>query len=242
MTAATDENVANGPTSDRLGRADIFQDILRARRSTRNFLPAPVPRDILNRVVGDAQRAPSNCNTQPWQIHILSGAIRDSFRDSIVAAWNAGALSPDFSFATEDYPGDCRERAHAQGLAYYQALGIRREDYDERRAASDRNLDFFGAPHVALIFMPTVGDNVRIGADIGMYAQTFLLSLAANGLGGVPQTMLGFFGNEARQICDVSPDLKLMFGISFGYPDLDHAAGQYDIGRMAASESVVFHG
>ncbi|SFY22293.1 hypothetical protein SAMN04244547_04561 [Azotobacter vinelandii] len=28
---------------------------------------------------------------------------------------------------------------------------------------------------------PGVGDNVRVAADVGMYAQTFLLALAASG-------------------------------------------------------------
>ena len=52
------------------------------------------------------------------------------------------------------------------------------------------NYSFFNAPHVALLFMPSFGDNVRVGSDIGMYGQTFLLSLAARGRGGIPQTSL----------------------------------------------------
>lgn len=52
-----------------------------------------------------------------------------------------------------------------------------------------RNLEFFGAPHVVMHFMPEVGDNVRVTGDIGMYAQTLLLSLTAPGLGGIPQRL-----------------------------------------------------
>lgn len=38
----------------------------------------------------------------------------------------------------------------------------------------------YGAPHVALLFMPSFGDNVRVGGDMGIYGQTFWLSLTAH--------------------------------------------------------------
>ncbi len=71
---------------------------------------------------------------------------------------------------------------------------------------------------MALLFAPSVGDNVRVAADIGMYAQTFLLSLVAHGLAGVPQTMLGSYAEQARTLLRLPSEMKLLFGISFGYP------------------------
>lgn len=205
------------------------------------FNPQPIPDDVLRSVLEDARSAPSNCNTQPWQVHIVSGAMRDSLSKAILAADEAGALTPDFSFATSDYSGVYHQRAKQQGAAYYQALGVERGDYDQRRDASRRNLEFFGAPHVALLFMPEVGDNVRVAGDIGMYAQTFLLSLAAHGLGGIPQTMLGFYADTVREGLGIAPSYKLMFGISFGYPNTAHKANQYRIEKASLEESVIFH-
>lgn len=218
-----------------------FRAVVQARHSVRKFLPRPVPSELLNGVLEDAQRAPSNCNTQPWTVHILSGTSRDAFQAAIreVAANGTGAR--DFTFEIADYPALNVARAQDQGAAYYQALGIAREDYDARRSASAANLEFFGAPHVALLFMPSVGDSVRVASDIGMYAQTFLLSLTAHGLSGVPQTMLGSFADAARSTCGLPSDYKLLFGISFGYADYSHLAGKYAIGRVPVTESVVFH-
>ncbi|SES46666.1 nitroreductase [Rhizobium sp. NFR03] len=163
-----------------------FHDVVHKRHSVRSFRPEPVPDEILRSVLEDAQRAPSNCNTQPWQTHIVSGATRDTLSRAMLAADNAGVHSPDFSFAISDFKGVYEQRAKDQGAAYYQAIAVPRDAYDQRRDASRRNLEFFGAPHVALLFMPEVGDNVRVAGDIGMYAQTFLLSLTAHGLGGIP--------------------------------------------------------
>ncbi len=224
-----------------MSKSMLFRDVVRERHSVRNFLPQPVPEDILRSVLEDAQRSPSNCNTQPWQTHIVSGLKKDALSKVILAADDAGQLTPDFSFGINDFPGVYRERYRAQGAAYYQAIGVKREDYDQRRDASRRNLEFFGAPHVALLFMPEVGDNVRVAGDIGMYAQTLLLSLTAHGLGGVPQTMLGFYGETIRKELDIDPSLKLLFGISLGYPDSGHPANQYRINKVPLGESVIFH-
>ena len=200
-----------------------------------------MPDAVIRSVLEDSQRAPSNCNTQPWQTHIVSGAKRAALSKAILAADDAGPLTPDFSFTTSDFGGVYGQRAKDQGAAYYQAIGVTREATEDRRTAARYNLEFFGASHVALLFMPRVGDSVRVAGDIGMYEQTFLLSLTAHGLGGIPQTMLGFYADTIRDVLGIDPSLKLLFGISFGYPDQSSAVNRYRIGKAAIEEGVTFH-
>ena len=218
-----------------------FDQAVRARRAVRDFVPEPLPEAVLRAVLEDAQCSPSNCNTQPWLVHIVSGAKRDELSKALLAAQDENLFSPDFSFDIGAFQGCYAERSRAQGAEYYRSLGIAREDYDERLVAGRRNLEFFGAPHVALLFMPAVGDNVRVAADIGIYGQTFLLSLAARGYAGVPQTMLGFFAGSARQVLQIPDEYKLLFGISFGRANEDAAGRHYRIGRVAIDECVTFH-
>ncbi|MCC4610007.1 nitroreductase [Xanthomonas campestris] len=219
----------------------LFQDVVRARHSVRSFRPEPIPKAVLRSVLEDAQRSPSNCNTQPWLVHIVSGAKRNALSRALLAANEAGRHTSDFSFASSSYEGVFHERLKAQGAAYYQAIGIAREDYDERRTASLRNLEFFGAPHIALLFMPLVGDGVRAASDVGMYAQTLLLSLTAHGLGGIPQTSLGMYADTIREELGIDPSQKMLFGLSFGYPDETAPANRYRIGKASIDESVTFH-
>lgn len=70
MTAALMRFDADTASDDTLS----FQQTARSRRSYRGFLPKPVPDEIIHEVLKDAQCAPSNCNTQPWSVHIVSGA------------------------------------------------------------------------------------------------------------------------------------------------------------------------
>lgn len=218
-----------------------FHEAVRKRSSVRAFRPDPVPPELLTAVFEDAQRSPSNCNTQPWQVHIISGERLKRLGGRLTADWAVGRMTPDFSFAVEAYHGKFSERQQAQGACYLEAMGVARDDKSGRDHLSAGNLEFFGAPHAAFLFFPQAGDNVRIAADVGMYGQTLLLSLAAHGLGGVPQTMLGFFGGQLREELHLPATMKLLFGISFGYPDPDSPAASYRMPRAPLSESVFFH-
>ncbi|MFJ4866874.1 nitroreductase family protein [Streptomyces sp. NPDC088748] len=81
----------------------------------------------------------------------------------------------------------------------------------------------------------------EVTADAGMYAQTFLLSLAARGLGGVAQTTIGFYADTVRETLGLPDDHKLLFGMSFGYPDKHWTARTPRTGRATLVESVRFH-
>lgn len=54
------------PTSGEL------QEFIRSRHSVRRFLPQPVPREILARILESTSWAPSAHNRQPWRLVILS--------------------------------------------------------------------------------------------------------------------------------------------------------------------------
>lgn len=218
-----------------------FSRAVRARRSVRAFLPAPLPDATIVAILEEAQLAPSNCNTQPWHVHIAAGAKRDQLSAALLQAAEQQLYSKDFSFSTEDYQGRCRERQMAQAKLYYEALGVQRQDAAGRMRGNLANYYFFNAPHVALLFMPQVGDGVRAAADVGMYAQTFLLALAARGLGGVPQTSVGMMADTVREVLGVPTDLKLLFSIAFGYADPEAAASQLVMPRDAVAASVTFH-
>lgn len=90
--------------------------------------------------------------------------------------------------------------------------------------------------------MPAFGDSVRAAGDIGMCAQTFLLSLTARGLDGIPQTALGSYADVVREFLGVPEKLKLLFGISFGTADPAAPVNDVRMGRVPLEQSVVLHG
>lgn len=124
---------------------------------------------------------------------------------------------------------------------YYRNLGVTRDDHDARKKAAAINFSFFNAPHVALLFMPVVGDNVRVAGDLGMYGQTLSLALAARGLGGVPPDASGSVRRYGSAGTRNTQPYEAAFGMSFGYSDEAAPANRERLGRDHWAKYVLFH-
>ncbi|MEU6373522.1 nitroreductase [Streptomyces sp. NPDC046909] len=216
-----------------------FTDLARTRHSPRQFLPTPLPATAIRGVLEDAQTAPSNSNTQPWNVHIVSGTARDALSNDLLTAYEKDRTSPDFTSGYGE--GIYRERSHQHAAIVYGARGVERSDREGRKEVIRENLRFYGAPHVALLFMPLLGDGVRTAGDIGMYAQNFLLSLTARGYHGIPQAVLGVYADTVRRSLGVPEELKLLFGIAFGFGDQKSPMHDIGMGRIPLHQSVVVH-
>jgi len=103
-----------------------------------------------------------------------------------------------------------------------------------------RNFDFYGAPHVAFLFLPEAF-GIREAADLGMYAQNLMLSISAHGMASCPQTVLSFTADLVREELGIESSNKLLFGISFGYEDLDCFANQCRVGRAPLDQTTHFY-
>lgn len=217
-----------------------FEAVLRARRSVRGFLPQALPHELIEHVAGLAAGAPSNCNTQPWKVYIVSGEVRARLARDIGAAMRAGRMNPDLPYDGR-YAGAYRARQHEAAHALYSAMGVAREDAGARAAAFMRNFDFFGAPHAAFFFLPE-GFGLREAADLGMCAQTFMLALTAHGIASCPQTALSFHAELVRAAVGAPAGEVLLFGISFGYEDPAASANAARVGRAPLHETFSFVG
>ena len=216
----------------------VFLDVVSRRRSTRDFKSDPVPRELIESVFGTAQRAPSNCNTQPWFVHVVTGETLEQLRQELPAKFAAGEIALDFPYDGQ-YEGVYKERQYASATALYDSLGIARDQKAERNAWFMRNFSFFGAPAVAFFTLPT-GFGLREACDLGMFAQTVMLGLTAHGLGSCPQTALAFLANVIRPALSLGDHEQLMFGMSFGYPT-DTAVNEVTTERASLADVVTYH-
>lgn len=217
-----------------------FESVINDRRSVRGYLPEPVPQDLIKKIFTLAQKTPSNCNTQPWIVHVVSGDKLETLRKTLPENARQGKLDLDFPYNGK-YEGAYRDRQYDAANQMYNALDVPREDKEKRQEIFLRNYAFFGAPHVAFLFLPEPF-GLREAADVGMYAQSLMLALTANGLGSCPQTSLGFHADTVRNVLGIDERYKLLFGISFGYEDPENPVNNARTGRAELEETTVFHG
>jgi nitroreductase len=172
-------------------------------------------------------------------VHVASGEKLESLRQKMPEAFMAGEFTMDFPY-DGSYDGVYKERQYGAAQALYDSVGISREEKARRHEVFMRNYTFFGAPHVAFMFLPEPF-GLREAVDLGMFAQTFMLNLTAHGLGSCPQTALGFLADLVREELSIESTNKLVFGISFGYPDPDDPINSCATDRAALADLVTFH-
>ena len=226
-------------TDHSVSLVDRFTEVVRPRRSVRGFQSTPVDDAILTRLFELAQQAPSNCNTQPWIVHVVSGDKLEQLRALLPVNTMQGKMTLDFPYEPK-YQGVFQERQYDAANQMYGALNLERKDKQQRQQVFLRNYSFFGAPHVAFLFLPEPF-GLREAADVGMYAQTLMLALSAQGLASCPQTSLGFHADAVRDCLGIEAGNKLLFGISFGYEDSCDPINDTRIGRAPLVETTVFH-
>jgi nitroreductase len=214
-------------------------DAVYARRSVRGYLDKEVPQNVLNRIFEIAQQSPSNCNVQPWKVYVASGELKERLRKQMVEN-TVGAVppNPDYEYRG-DFADEYRIRQVECAVALYSKMGIERGDKEGRMRAVLRNFEFFDAPYIAFIGMnPNFGTTVAI--DVGMWAQTLMLTMVAFGLHSCPMGTMRNYPDMVRDAFDIQDGTKILFGISFGYEDPAVPANETRTTRDSISTNIVF--
>lgn len=218
---------------------DTLESLLSSRYSCRAYKPEPVPRAIIDRILGAAQRTASWCNSQPWQVTITSGAATTAFRDVLYPIAAAGTPnSGDFPFPRE-YRGIYLDRRRESGFQLYNTLGIARGDKAAYAEQALKNFNFFGAPHVAII---TTDEALGVygAVDCGGYVNNFMLAAQALGVATVPQAALAFHSAVVRQHFGMPDNRRVVCGVSFGYAQAEHKVNSYRTSRAALEDVATF--
>lgn len=216
-----------------------LEQAIKTRRSVRGYLDKEVPQETLNAIFELAQLAPSNCNVQPWHVFVASGALKNRLRDQMVRNVMKGVpFNPDYEYS-DTFVGEYRERQVACAMELYNAMGIERGDKPARARAMLRNFEMFDAPHVVFIGMDK-SFGVSVAIDVGMYMQNLMLAMTAHGVACCPQGTMRYFPDLVREAFDVSPDIRILLGISFGYEDPAVAANKTRVGRAPLDRVVQF--
>ena len=218
-----------------------FEQLVRARRSVRGYLPEPVPQDVLRKVFEVARWSPSGTNVQPWHVCVASGDVVEKLREGFLARFDAGekARTDHAPDGKTGAPWQDRKRACARAL--YGAMGIEWEDRAGRARAARRNYEFFGAPHAVFLGMHEVF-GTQTASDVGMFAQTLMLSMHTHGIASCPQGTLRDYPDLVREVFGLEPEIKILFGISFGYEDPEIPANGARTERAPLDETVAFLG
>jgi coenzyme F420-0:L-glutamate ligase/coenzyme F420-1:gamma-L-glutamate ligase len=195
-----------GPGASALVRPpdeDMFRygsaDVLRARRTIRDFTDDPVDGAAVRRAVGAAITAPAPHHTTPWRFVLVeSAAARTALLDAMLAAWIADLRRDAFSeesIARRIKRGEVLRRAPYLIVPCLVMAGSHTYP-DERRATAEREM-----------FL------VAMGAGV----ENLLVGLAVEGLGSCWVSSTMFCADVVREVLDLPAAWDPMGAVGIGH-------------------------
>ncbi len=193
-----------------------------SRRSIRAYLPTPVPRETIEEILGVAARAPSGTNTQPWKVHVLTGAAREQLCSRLMTIYDdpeqLAEHREEYAYYPEKWVSPYIDRRRKIGWDLYSLLGIAKSDKTRMHDQHGRNFIFFGAP-VGLIF--TIDRIMAQGSwlDYGMFLQNIMIAARGRGLHTCPQAAFTQFHRVIAEQLQLGDGEMVVCGMALGWAD-----------------------
>jgi nitroreductase len=216
------------------------EEAVTGRRSIRAFLPKPVPRELIERVLTIAGRSPSGSNAQPWKVWVLQGDVRDEIVREAVARYDRNEVGKrEYNYYPERWRDPYLARRRACGWGLYATLGIGREDKAKMHAQHARNYAFFDAP-VGLIF--SIDRDLEMGSwlDYGMFLEAIMVAARGVGLETCPQAAWLVFYEMLQRRLGIPSEQTIVCGMAMGFPDPNHKVNTFTPERVPLRDYVTF--
>lgn len=219
------------------------EEAIAGRRSIRGFLPDPVPKALVERILDIAARAPSGTNMQPWRAYALAGEALARLGEALLGAHDEppGTHTAEYRYYPPEFPEPYLARRRKVGWDLYGRLGIARGEHARMHAQHGRNFTFFGAP-VGLIF--TIDRRLEIGSwlDYGFFLENVILAARSHGLETCAQAAFAPLHAVIRRHLPIPDGEIVVCGMALGHPDPDEPANGLVTERAPARDFTVFLG
>ncbi len=202
-----------------------FEELVRTRRSIRGYKVDPVPRDVIDEIISVAKGAPSSMNSQPWHVHVLTGAPLDEIRRRNMEEMEAGVKPKRDIFTHGPYEGEHRRRQVDIAKKLFAAMGIERHDAERRQDWVRRGFRQFDAPvSIILTYDRVLDPGATCHFDLGALSYGIVLAAWDRGIGAVVNGQGISRSDIVREVARIPDDEVIMTAIAMGYPNDDFAA------------------
>jgi len=230
-----------------------ISDFLASRRTTRDFLPTPVPQDVIDQLLTDSLTAPSWSNTRPFKVAVATGEVKDRISNEFLLRWNVLSkimrrgiknklrlLISRYGLPTSNrsivkpYVPELKPRAERVGRELYTLFGVARGDREARDKQWAKNYSFFGAPVELFIYIHK-SLHIYAASDAGLMMENLILSAHARGLGTCAQGAVNIWDDVVRREFDIPKEYRLLCGMAIGYPS-DSPVNSFKANRIGVEE------
>jgi nitroreductase len=220
-----------------------FDEVILGRRSIRGYKPDPVPRSLLEEIIGLAMRAPSSYNSQPYYFHVITGEPLNRIRAGNVSRILAGEPDSREFRMGQPFGGAHRDRQICVAKQLFGAMGIARDDKERREDWVLRGFRQFDAPVCVIITYDRIlADSDDTAFDCGAVATALVNAAWSRGLGTVINSQGIMQSPVVREHAGIPDDQVIMKSIALGWPDDSFPANAVVSERKSVEEAATFVG
>ena len=220
-----------------------FETLVQTRKSVRGFRKEPVPRAVIEEIIDVAKRAPSSMNTQPWHVHVLTGAPLEEVRRRNMEEMVAGAKPKRDIVSHGEYQGKHRVRQVDIAKKLFGAMGIARDDKPMRQDWVLRGFRQFDAPvSMVLTYDRELEPGAVVHFDLGALCYGIVLAAWDRGLGSVINGQGIMRSDIVREVAKIPDEQVIMTCVAMGYPDDSFAANAVRSDREESASFVRYVG
>ncbi len=220
-----------------------FEQVIMGRRSIRGYKTDPVPKDVIREVVQLATRAPSSMNTQPWHLHVVTGAALDAIRQGNTEK-NLAGVKPSREIREHGrYEGEHRKRQIAIAAQLFESMGIDWGDKVRRQDWVMRGFRQFDAPVSIVVCCDKDLENNDIAIfDCGAVVNGLVNAAWSKGLGAVINGQGIMQSPVVREHAGIPDDQFIVTCVAMGYPEDSFDANAVVSTRRPVDQVVNFVG
>jgi nitroreductase len=220
-----------------------FDDVMLGRRSIRGYKPDPVPQALIEEVLTLAMRAPTSMNTQPWNFYVITGEPLARIRQGNTERILAGVPDSREFRKGEPFGGVHRERQIGVAKQLFSAMGIARDNAEQRQDWVLRGFRQFDAPVCVIVTYDKVLDGSDdTPFDCGGVTNALVNAAWSRGLGAVINSQGIMQSPVVREHAGIPEDQVIMKSIALGWPDESFPANAVVSERKSLAEAATFVG
>lgn len=220
-----------------------FDEVVLGRRSIRGYKSDPIPKDVLREIVTLATRAPSSMNTQPWNLHVVTGEPLERIREGNTKK-NLAGIPPSREIRQHGaYEGVHRKRQIDIAVQLFDAMGIEWGDKERRKDWVMRGFRQFDAPvSIVITFDKDLEDNDIAIFDCGAVVNCLVNAAWSKGIGAVINGQGIMQSPVVREHAGIPDNEVIMSCIALGYPADEFAANDVVSTRRDVDDVINFVG
>ena len=215
-----------------------LQEAVLGRRSIRQFLPKPVPDELIKDLIAKCLWSPSWGNTQPWEIVVGTGESLAKFKKKNRDAFLEGKSATTDIPMPQAWPDRNKLRYKELGKSVLGALSIPREDQQARIDHFAWMFTLFDAPALVIFMIDKSLLLEYAMLDVGLILQTFCLLAHDKGLGTCILAASVMYPEIAREVFSIPETKRLVMGAALGWPDTEAPVNSFKRNRGQLEEFV----